>query len=485
MNLKGLEDELRKLYTSHNQEHVFDHYSSLDDEKKSLLLKDLSSFPVDKLASYLQSARQEQDRLQQDSHEGNDHSVHIGPYRGSIGSVSTDSFVSTMEPIGIHAIAINQLAVVLLAGGQGTRLGFDGPKGIYDLGLKSGRTLFQLISERLVKLIQLVNERQSTSDTVSIPLYIMTSPMNHEATRSYFESHNFFGLSPKDVLFFEQGVLPCLSINNGKILMEEPGKVAVAPDGNGGIYPAMERCGIFQDMEQRGIQFIHVFSIDNCLVKPADPVFLGYCISQGADCGNKVLWKAHAHEKVGVMAEKDGRPCVVEYSELSSKMAEMIHHSTGKLMYGAANICNHFYTLDFLQNQVLPNMKYMYHMALKKIPIWDEEKQQVVAPEKNNGIKLESFIFDVFSLSTNMTVMEVLRDVEFSPVKNAPGSETDSPETARRMISELSKKWLQAAGAKLIGDLRSDDCEVSPLLSYGGEGLHVYRNRDVVCPFNI
>ena len=247
----------------------------------------------------------------------------------------------------------------------------------------------------------------------------------------------------------------------------------------------MERCGILLDMENRGIQYIHAFSVDNCLVKPADPVFIGYCISQGADCGNKVLCKSHAHEKVGVMAEKDGKPCVVEYSELSEKMAEMTDPLTGKLIYGAANICNHFYTFDFLQTQILPNMNNMYHMALKKIPVWDEELEKIVTPEKNNGIKLESFIFDVFSLSTKMAVMKVPREEEFSPVKNAPGSEADSPETARRMMSDLAKQWLERSGAKLIGDIYSDDCEVSPLTSYGGEDLEIYKDQEVECPFNI
>jgi len=486
LNLQAvLEDELKELYTIHHQEHVFNHYSSLDDEKKVHFLHQLSSIPVDKLDYFLQAAKQEQDRIQQqEDDDGNEGTLHIGPYTGPIGSALTnDSFASTVEPLGIQAIQKNQVAVVLLAGGQGTRLGFDGPKGIYDLGLHSGKTLFQLISERLVKLTQLV-ERQCGSAT-DVPFYIMTSPMNHETTRSYFESHNYFGLLPNNVIFFEQGVLPCLSILDGRILMEEPSTIAMAPDGNGGIYPAMERCGILRDMEQRGIQYIHAFSIDNCLVKPADPLFIGYCISQGADCGNKVLWKAHAHEKVGVMAEKDGKPCVVEYSELSMKMAEMIDGSTGKLVFGAANICNHFYTLDFLQTQVLPNMKNMYHMALKKIPVWDDQLQRVVTPEKNNGIKLESFIFDVFSLSNRMAVMEVLREDEFSPVKNAPGSETDSPETARRMMSDLAKKWLQLAGAKLIGDLQLDECEISPLTSYGGEDLDMYKDREVKCPFRI
>ena len=207
-------------------------------------------------------------------------------------------------------------------------------------------------------------------------------------------------------------------------------------------------------------------------------------MSEGADCGNKVVWKAHAHEKVGVVASRSGKPCIVEYSEISMEMAESTDDA-GRLKYGAGNICNHFYSIEFLKDKVLPNMGNMYHIAHKKIPYFDEETKTTITPASNNGIKLETFIFDVFPLSTKMAVFEIGREEEFSPVKNAPGSATDSPDTARAMISQLSKAWMREAGANLVGDVESGVCEVSPLSSYSGEGLGAHSGKDIDCPFSL
>ena len=282
-------------------------------------------------------------------------------------------------------------------------------------------------------------------------------------------------------MLFQQGMLPCLTVD-GKIILETKSKVAMAPDGNGGIYPALQSSGSLENMVARGVKYLHIFSIDNALVKPADPLFIGHCISVDADCGNKSVWKSHPHEKVGVVALRNGKPCVVEYSEISKDMAEEVDVD-GRLVFGAGNICNHFYTLDFLRNVVLTNMGNLYHVAHKKIPYYDAEKDKTIQPECNTGIKLETFIFDVFPLSQRMALFEVSRDDEFGPVKNAPGSSSDSPDTARAMISARSKRWLEAAGATLENGNNDDICEVLPLTSYAGEGLEGYNNKTVKCPF--
>uniref|UniRef100_A0A7S2YGQ1 UDP-N-acetylglucosamine diphosphorylase n=1 Tax=Entomoneis paludosa TaxID=265537 RepID=A0A7S2YGQ1_9STRA len=307
----------------------------------------------------------------------------------------------------------------------------------------------------------------------------MTSPINHKATAAYFEEKDYFGLGKANVFFFEQGMLPCVT-EEGKIIMETAGKVSMAPDGNGGIYPSLLSSGALDDMEKsRGTKYLHVFSIDNALVKPADPGFLGFCLEQGADCGNKSTWKSHAHEKVGVVALRAGEPCVVEYSEITQEMAERTDDQ-GRLVFGAGNICNHFYTLDFLRNTVLPNMGNLYHIAKKKIPYFDG--QTTVKPDSNNGIKLETFIFDVFPLSKNFCVWEVERSQEFAPVKNGPGSPSDSPDTARSMISNMCQTWLTAAGATIA---KEGVCEISPLVSYGGEGLESYQGQTVELPCHL
>jgi UDP-N-acetylglucosamine/UDP-N-acetylgalactosamine diphosphorylase len=193
---------------------------------------------------------------------------------------------------------------------------------------------------------------------------------------------------------------------------------------NGGIYPSLKNAGMIDDMTSRGTKYIHVFSIDNALTKIADPIFIGHCVSKEADCGNKVVWKTGPHEKVGVLAEKAGKACIVEYSEITAEMAELTD-ANGRLVFGAGNICNHFYTLDFLREKVIPNLGNLYHVARKKISYYDVTSQSTVEPKTNNGIKLESFIFDIFPFSERMAVLDTVRDQEFAPVKNAPGSPSD------------------------------------------------------------
>jgi UDP-N-acetylglucosamine/UDP-N-acetylgalactosamine diphosphorylase len=458
--------ELRDRFVKEGQDHVFQFYGELSDDQKQILIEQLSKIPVEKLKGNLQKAL---------AVVGMD-SSQIQPFSGPVvdhDHPDADKWRST----GLEVIRNGQVAALVLAGGQGTRLGFDGPKGCYDLELPSGTTLFQLLSERLIKLAQLasISKGGTTEDKVQLPLYVMTSPLNHDTTVDFFKKHSNFGL--KDLHFFPQGMLPCLD-NDGKILMEDNFRVAMAPDGNGGIYPALESCGMLKMMKETGIRYIHVFSIDNALCRPADPTFLGYCITQEADCGNKVVWKAHAHEKVGVLAESNGKPCIVEYSDITADMAERVDDNN-RLVFGAGNICNHFYTLDFLSNVVLPNMENMYHVARKKIPYYDGV--QLVDPESPNGVKLESFIFDVFPLSQKMAVMNVLREHEFAPVKNATGN--DSPETARQLISSLSKQYMKEAGAKLQDEDNAGTCEVKPMTSYAGEGLEEFKDRKISCPF--
>lgn len=225
---------------------------------------------------------------------------------------------------------------------------------------------------------------------------------------------------------------------------------------------------------------------------PCKTAFIGFCISRNADCGNKVVWKTDPHEKVGVMALRDEKPCIVEYSDIDTDTAEQIDPKTGKLLYGAGNICNHFFTVDFLRNVVLPNMNAIYHVAHKKIPFYDSETNQTVTPTTNNGVKLESFIFDVFPLSEKMAIYEVKRNEEFAPVKNASGSPIDSPDSARQMISDQAVRWVTRAGIILRNSDRNgtaddnDLCEISPLVSYAGEGIEEHlQGKEIVCPFNL
>ncbi|CAK9114165.1 unnamed protein product [Durusdinium trenchii] len=307
-------------------------------------------------------------------------------------------------------------------------------------------------------------------------------PMTHQQTVDFFEQHSFFGMSKEDVWFFQQGTMPCLT-PEGKIILESPGNIACNPDGNGGVYPALKKSGLLDQLRSSGVKSLHVFSVDNPLCRPADPRFVGYCLSKAADCGNKCVWKASPDEKVGVMAKKGGRPSVVEYSELDDARKAQ-RDASGRLVFGAGNICNHFFSVDFLLDVVVPKMSTMFHLAHKKIPYADDEGK-TVKPESNNGVKLEAFIFDVFPMSRRIAILETFREEEFAPVKNAPGTATDSPDTARQMVNLLCRSWVEKAGGQTDGDA-SAVLEVSPLLSYAGEGLteHV-AGKTIKVPCNL
>ena len=385
---------------------------------------------------------------------------------------------------GLSAIARGAVAACVLAGGQGTRLGFDGPKGFYDVGLPSGKSLFQLMAERVARLRVMAADAHHDGDVsrVSLPFLVMTSPLNDGATRAFFARHAHFGLPADDVFFFAQGTLPCMT-EDGAFILESKCRVATAPDGNGGIYPALRDSGALGELSRRGVQALHVFSVDNALVKPADPVFVGFCRSRGADCGNVVCWKRDAGEKVGVVALRGGRPCVVEYSEISDE-DRLRTDGEGKLAFGAGNICNHYFTLDFIQREVLGNQRNLYHIARKKIPAAGEDGA-ARRPEANNGIKLETFIFDCFPQSRAMAILGVPRAEYFAPVKNKPGSPSDTPEAARRALSDMFRAWAARAGARVSG---AEDavCEIDPALSYAGENLGAALREaggEVAAPF--
>ncbi|TYZ65230.1 hypothetical protein PybrP1_012326 [[Pythium] brassicae (nom. inval.)] len=384
---------------------------------------------------------------------------------------------------GLKAISCGHVAAIVLAGGQGTRLGFAGPKGMFRLELPSAKSLFQLFAERLRRLETLADAAFPTGAGAVVPFFVMTSPMNHDETVAYFARHAFFGLREAQVFFFRQGTLPCFT-TTGKLMLENAHTLATASDGNGSLYKALATSGALARLQTSGVQFLHVFSVDNALCKPADPTFIGYCVAKRADCANKVVWKSRASERVGVVARKSGRFCVVEYSEMDAAACELVNPATGRLAFGAANICNHFYTMDFLTQVVLPNLSLTYHVAHKQIPIADDAGE-TFTPATNSGVKLESFIFDVFPLSTRMAVLAVPRETEFAPVKNPSGSPVDSPESALAMLQSEAKTWLAAAARRALSEAdasafirdtleAASAVEVSPLASYNGEGLEAH-----------
>lgn len=364
---------------------------------------------------------------------------------------------------GLKQVAENKVAVVLMAGGQGTRLGSSAPKGCFDIGLLSEKSLFQLQAQRIAKL-----QSVAGGGKVTIPWYIMTSGPTRKPTEEFFEKNNYFGLDKSNVVIFEQGVLPCIS-NDGKILLENKGKAAVAPDGNGGIYQALVVSGVREDMRRRGIEHIHLYGVDNCLVKVADPVFIGFSAALDVDIATKVVRKRNATESVGLILLKNGKPDVVEYSEIDKETAEAKDaKQPDVLKYRAANIVNHYYSFRFLESIETWSHQLPHHVARKKIPFTDAETGDLVKPEKPNGIKLEQFVFDVFPMTPldKFASIEVRREDEFSPLKNARGTGEDDPDTSRDDIMAQGQRWVEAAGGIVVTEGDAKGVEVSPLISY-------------------
>jgi len=479
-------DELKQLkekYEKAEQEQVFAFYDTLSSTDKALLYEQLSSFNPEYINEITKKALNPPPSKDDDKESG------LEPLPDSATASILDSKTEDIDKwysSGLDLIAENKVAVVLMAGGQGTRLGSSAPKGCFDIGLPSKKSLFQIQAERIRKVQHLAKKKagHGADKKVVVPWYVMTSGPTRGPTEKYFEEHKFFGLEKENVIIFEQGVLPCIS-NDGKILLETKGKVAVAPDGNGGIYQALIKSSVISDMRKRGIEHMHAYCVDSCLVKVADPVFIGFSASKDVDIATKVVRKRNATESVGLILLKNGKPDVVEYSEIDKETAEAKDaKQPDALKFRAANIVNHYYSFRFLES--IPDWahKLPHHVARKKIPYVDTEKGDSIKPEKPNGIKLEQFVFDVFPMLelNKFACMEVRREDEFSPLKNARGTGEDDPDTSKRDIMEQGKRWLQAAGATVVSEGKDGGIEVSPLMSYGGEGLETLKGKEITAP---
>jgi len=473
-------EDTRNRYQATGQDHLFTFWSKLTDAERSALTRQLESIDVERVNRVYEKATSSE-RDATDPHRVAD-SIEPLPVEACESASANPAKADEWRKIGLQAVADGQVGVLLMAGGQGTRLGSSAPKGCYDIGLPSHKSLFQYQAERIARL-QTVAEAQfgKPKGSVVVPWYVMTSGPTRHSTESFFANNNHFGLHPKNVIVFEQGTLPCLTME-GKILLETTSRVAVAPDGNGGLYaatrapisPSDKSRTVLSDLADRHIQYVHAYCVDNCLVKVADPVFLGYCIARQADCAAKVVPKTSPTESVGVVARRGDKFSVVEYSEITKEQAELRNPKTGELLLNAGNIANHFYTTAFLQSVESFEHELAYHIARKKIPTVDLQTGEIVKPSKPNGMKLELFVFDVFPFTKNFAVLEVARREEFSPLKNAPGTGSDDPETSRRDLLDQHRRFLESAGARLKEGV---EIELSPLVTYAGEGLESVKGK--------
>jgi len=418
-----LETQIRENLTKWGQTHLIEAIDKLDDPSKLIEQIEKLDYP-----SMVQSVSKAKEAVA-------DSGLFEPPAAEDVKTLESTSSTERREwwKLGLQMIGEGKVAACVLAGGQGTRmgLGIDESKGMLDIGL--GKSIFHLFVERLLRLKKL-----SGNKDCYLPLLVMTSPLNDARVRCFFSDNKYFGYPESEICFFAQGTLPALTYPELKLILESSDSLSQSPDGNGGVYFALSQSGILDHLLSKGAKFLHVFAVDNALTRPAEPGLIGYAAQAKAEVANKVVWKSDWKEKVGVLARKDGKTTVVEYSDLYNPDAGIDNPliratSEAKLLFGAGNICNHLLRLDFIK-RIIPELKTMYHVAHKSIPVYDSTIGKAIKPQTNNGVKLEAFIFDAFELAAKSVVLECKREEEFAPMKNSTGP--DSTETALAMLLE-------------------------------------------------
>ncbi len=360
------------------------------------------------------------------------------------GSASDRARAERVWETGEALIRSGRVALVLLAGGQGTRLGFAGPKGEYPFAPITGRTLFHHHAAKVAALRRRYR--------AALPWYLLTSPQNDEETRRFFAAHDHFGLDPDSVRFVVQGTLPAVDAESGQILLDAPDRLALSPDGHGGLLIALRRSGALDEMADEGVSTFFTFQVDNPLLRVAHPALLGEHVDAASEMSSLVVRKKSPEEKMGVIARVDGKTAVVEYSDLPDELAEA-RTADGELEYWGGSIAVHAIEVGLAKRVTEGGTHLPFHRALKKVPHVDATGRRV-EPDAPNAVKFETFLFDALPLAARTATVEVPREDDFSAIKNAEGD--DSPETARVDLNRMYTRWLEAAGATVA---RGDDGE--------------------------
>jgi UDP-N-acetylglucosamine/UDP-N-acetylgalactosamine diphosphorylase len=372
---------------------------------------------------------------------------------------------------GLEKIAEGKVALLLLAGGQGSRLGFDKAKGMFNIGMPSNKSLFEYLCQRFLSVQRLSGNEKSL-------LLIMTSKENHKETVSYFEEQKYFQINPNNIIFFPQDTIPALTME-GKVILKSKDEIFEAPNGNGGCFIAMKKHKIIEKCLEKGVEYIHVISIDNPLSKTLDPFFIGSTYQEGYSMSAKFVPKREPTEPVGVFLNVNGKPMMMDYGDIPKHLCEERNESQD-LIYRASNILNYLISVKTLNNVLLNEDEYNqliseFHISKKKIPCYNLTKG---VEETIDGLKFELFFNSIFQFAEEkgLLLLEVDRSEEFAPVKNSDQAPNDNPRSAKKLISNLFKLWYKNAGGKIIGDNEDFLYEFSFLFSYDGENIKPGEN---------
>ena len=417
--------ELVATLDRHGQRHLLTAWDSLSPEAKSQFVAQLQTVPFAEL-----------NRL----FERRNDPPAVLPPRERIAPLPVESWESISaetKRIGEEAIRAGKVAVLVVAGGLGSRLGFEHPKGMYPIGPVSNAPLFQFHTEKVRLLRKLYGG--------AVPFLVMTSPQTHDETVAFFEQKNRFGLD--DVHFFQQGTMPALDASTGQLLLEAPGQLFLGPNGHGGTLTALADTGLLAQLKSRGIEQIFYFQVDNPLVRIGDPVFIGRHIEMKSEVSSKVVFKTAPGERVGVLAQVDRRCSIIEYSDLPKAIAEE-RTTDGTLAFRAGSPAIHCFSLAFLERVTQGASRLAFHTARKKVPYYDPHTKTQVQSKTENALKFELFVFDALPLAERWLAVSVKREEEFAPLKNASG--TDSAEDVKRAILREAKRQRSEIGLELV-----------------------------------
>ena len=451
----------RKL-EKHSQQQLLMFWGELNETEKASLLAEIEKLNFEQIAEWVEKYVKAEAALEMPAE--------IAPapaYPAEPKDEKQKQKYDLARKLGEELIAAGKVAAFVVAGGQGTRLGYDGPKGNYPISPIKNKTLFEIFAETIIAV--------GKKHDVKLPWYVMTSPLNHEQTIEIFKTNGYYGMAKEDVCIFQQGTLANFSFD-GKILLAEKGKIASSPDGHGGSLKALHTSGAIEDMKARGVEFISYFQVDNPLINIFDSLFIGLHAMDDADMSSIGLTKAGAMEKVGNFCLVDGRITVIEYSDLPGELAQK-RKADGSLLFEFGSIAIHIISTDFVAQLNAEGFALPIHRAVKKIPYIDDNGVSVTSTEPN-GIKLETFVFDALPLAEKSIILETLRSEEFAPVKNASGA--DSAEVTKRMMTQRAAAWLEAAGVIVPKtDDSSIDCtiEIAPSFAVCKEDVLAKKDR--------
>jgi len=421
-------ENIKKLLKNHHQSHLLAFWNQLDKDQRQNLLAQIERLDLTKIDFWVTNFIK--------NYASSEICADFAPalsYNPSPADPDQQRKYAEAVKLGKELISAGKVAAFVVAGGQGTRLGFDGPKGNFPISPVRNKTLFRIFADSIAAVSQ---KYQAVC-----PWYVMTSPLNYGQTKEIFCSNNYYGLDEKNVFIFQQGTLPNFS-TDGKILLADKAAIACSPDGHGGSLRALYESGALDDMKRRGVEFLSYWQVDNPLINIFDPLFIGLHVLDKAEMSSKTLIKTGPKEKVGNFCLVDGRVNVIEYSDLPDEMAEK-RNPDGLLVFELGSIAIHIINRTFVEQLNGDDFSLPLHKAVKKIPHIDEEGNT----DESDGIKLESFVFDALPLASKSVILQTIRSEEFAPTKNATG--VDSVETTRQMMTARAADWLESAGVTI------------------------------------